>query len=85
VGAFGLPQDIKVVIKLRPMIPSHEQNGRVVGHPDQCVYPDVAFLDRRFVGRQIAVYDEEVRMRLNCVPHKPLQTPSGVGEVVIFF
>ena len=66
------------------MIPRHKQNGRMVGHPDQHVYPDVAFIDGRLIGRQISVYDEQVGMRLHRIPHKPLQTLGRIGKVVIF-
>jgi hypothetical protein len=66
------------------MISRYQDYGRVVGHFDQPIDPEVPFLNRGLVGREVAVDHKEVNTRLGGVCDKPLQTLRGVGEVAIF-
>jgi hypothetical protein len=58
--------------------------GRVVGHFDHHVDPEVPFLDCGLVGREVAVYHKEVNARLDGISDKPFQALGGVGEVAVF-
>jgi hypothetical protein len=66
------------------MISCHQDYGRVVGHFDQPVDPEVPFLDRCLVGRKVAVDYKEVNARPDGIGDKPFQTLRGIGEVVVF-
>jgi hypothetical protein len=66
------------------VISRHQYYGRVVGHLDQHVHPEVPFLDCGFVRREVAVDHKEVNARPDGICDKPFQTLRGVGEVTVF-
>jgi len=66
------------------VISRYQYYGRVVGHFDQPVDPEVPFLNCGLVGREIAVDHKEVNARLDGICDKPFQTMCGVGEVAVF-
>ena len=66
------------------MIPGHYYDRRMVSHPDQHIDPEVAFLDGRLVGGEVAVYHEQICLGLNCVRGIPLEALRGVAGIVIF-
>jgi hypothetical protein len=64
---------------------SRDQNHRsVIGHFDQPVDPEVPFLNRGLVSREVAVDHKKVNVRLDGIRDKPFQALSGVGEVAVF-
>jgi hypothetical protein len=65
------------------VISCNQDYGRVVGHFDQPVDPEVPFLDRGLVGDEVAVDHKAVNARPDGICDKPFQTLSGVGEVVV--
>ena len=66
------------------MISRYQYYGRVVGHFDQPVDPEVPFLNRGLVGREVAIDHKEINARADGVCDKPFQALSGVGEVAVF-
>jgi hypothetical protein len=66
------------------VISCRQDYGRVVGHFDQPVDPEVSFLNHGLVGREVAVDHKEVNVRLDGICDKPFQTLRGVGEVAVF-
>jgi hypothetical protein len=75
---------IQIALQLSTMISRDQDYGRVVGHFDQPVDPEVPFLNRGLVGCEIAVDHKEVNPRPDGICDKPFQALSGVGEVAIF-
>jgi hypothetical protein len=58
----------------------------MVGHPDQHIDPEVPFLDRGLVGRQIAIDHEQVHhVAADGVRDKPFEALSSVIELAVFF
>jgi hypothetical protein len=66
------------------MISCDQNHWSVVGHFNQPVDPEVPFVNRGLVGREVAVDHKEVNAPLDGICGKPLHTLSGVGEVVVF-
>ena len=66
------------------MISRYQYYGRVVGHFDQPVDPEVPLLNRGLVGREVAIDHKEVNVRLDGICDKPLQALGGVCEVAVF-
>jgi hypothetical protein len=58
--------------------------GRVVGHFDQHIDPEVSFLNCGLVGCEVSVDHKEVNACLDGICNKPFQTLGGIGEVAIF-
>jgi hypothetical protein len=75
---------IQISLQLSPMISRHQDYGRVVGHFDQPVDPEVPFLNRGLVGREVAIDHKKVDTRLDGICDKPFQALGGVGKVVVF-
>jgi hypothetical protein len=65
------------------VISRYQYYGRVVGHFDQPVDPEVPFLYRGLIGREVAVDHKEINARLDGICDKPFQALSGVGEVAV--
>jgi hypothetical protein len=53
-------KDVKITLKLSAVISCDQDYGRMGGHPDQHVYPEIPFFNRGLVSRKIAIDDEEV-------------------------
>jgi hypothetical protein len=77
-------KDVKISLQLSTVIFCNQYYGRVVGHFDQSVDPEVPFLNRGLVGREVAVDHKEVNARPDGICDKPFQTLRGVGEVTVF-
>jgi hypothetical protein len=75
---------IQITLQLSTVISCDQDYGCVVGHFDQHVDPEVPFLDRGLVGREVAVDHKEVNARPDGIRDKPFQTLAGVGEVAVF-
>jgi hypothetical protein len=80
----GSAKHIQIALKLRPVISCNQYYGRVVGHFDQPIDPEVPFFNRGLVGREVAVDHKEVNARPDGICDKPFQTLRGVGEVAVF-
>jgi hypothetical protein len=66
------------------VISRYQYYGRVVGHFDQPIDPEVPFLNGGLVRREITVDHKEVNARPDSICDKPFQALSGVGEVAVF-
>jgi hypothetical protein len=66
------------------VISCNQYYGRVVGHFNQPVDPEVPFLNRGLIGREVAVDHKEINARPDGICDKPLQTLRGVSEVAVF-
>jgi hypothetical protein len=80
----GSAKHVQISLQLCPVISCRQDYGRVVGHFDQPVDPEVSFLNHGLVGREVAVDHKEVNVRLDGICDKPFQTLRGVGEVAVF-
>ncbi len=56
----------------------------MVGHFDQPVDPEVPFLNRGLVGREVAVDYKQVCLLADSVIHEPTQAPNGVTKISVF-
>jgi hypothetical protein len=79
----GSAKHIQISLQLRSVISRDQYYGRVVGHFDQPVDPEVPFLDCGLVRREVAVDHKEVNARPDGICDKPFQALRGVGEVVV--
>jgi hypothetical protein len=75
---------IQIALQLSTVISCDQNHRSVVGHFDEPVDPEVPFLNRGLVGRQVAVDHKEVNARADGVCDKPFQALGGVGEVAVF-
>jgi hypothetical protein len=75
---------IQITLQLSTVISSYQYYGRMVGHLDQPVDPEVPFLNRGFVRREVAVDHKEVNAGTDGIRDKPFQALRGVGEVAVF-
>jgi hypothetical protein len=66
------------------VISRYQYYGRVVGHFDQHVNPEVPFHDCGLVGREVTVDYKEVNAHPDGICDKPFQTMCGVSEVAVF-
>src|SRR5579859_4241050 len=76
-------KDVEIPVKFLAVIPGHENDRSMIGHPNQHVDPQIPFLDGCFVGRKIAIDDEDVGIGTDGVRHKPFQTLCGITEVAV--
>jgi hypothetical protein len=51
---------VQVALQLCAVIARDQDCGGVIGHPDQCVYPEIPFLDGCLARRKIPIDNEEV-------------------------
>ena len=66
------------------MISRDQDDGRVIGHFDQHINPQVSFPNGGLVGCEVAVDHKEVSVRLDGICNKLSQALGGVGEVAVF-
>jgi hypothetical protein len=66
------------------VISRHQDCGRVVGHFDQPIDPEVPFLDCGLVGCEVAVDHKEVNARMDGIGDKAVQAVGGVTKVAVF-
>jgi hypothetical protein len=62
---------IQIALQLRSMISCNKNYGRVVGHFDQPVDPEVPFFNCGLVGREVAVDHKEVNAGTDGICDKP--------------
>jgi hypothetical protein len=67
----GSGKDVKIFLQLCPVISCDQDYGRVVGHFDQHVDPEVSFLDRSLVRGEITVDHKQVNVRPDGIRGKP--------------
>jgi hypothetical protein len=82
--ALSPPKHVQIALQLRSVISCDQDCGRVVGHFDQPVDPEVPPLNCGLVRGEVTVDHKEVNARPDGICDKPLQTLRGVGEVAVF-
>jgi hypothetical protein len=75
---------IQIALQLCSVISRCQNYGRVIGHFDQPVDPEVTFFNRGLVRGEVAVHYKKVYLCPDGIGDKPFQTLRGVGEVVVF-
>jgi hypothetical protein len=77
-------EHVQITLQLSTVVSRYQDYGCVVGHIDQPVDPEIAFLNCGLVGCQVAVDHKEINARPHGICDKPFQALGGVSEVVIF-
>jgi hypothetical protein len=81
---LGATKHIQIALQLSAVISRDQYYGRVVGHFDQHIDPEVPFLNRGLIRREVAVDHKKVYARPDGICDKPFKTLRGVSEVAVF-
>jgi hypothetical protein len=81
---FSPAKHIQIAFQLRSMISRYQNHGGVIGHFDQSVDPEVPFLNRGLIRREVAIDYKEVNACPDGICDKPFQALSGIREVAAF-
>src|SRR5439155_24630421 len=76
--------DVKIPLKLAPVVASDEDDRGVTGHVDEPVDPEIPFPDGGLVGGQVAVDDEQVGSGGNGIGDEPFEAAGGIAKVAVF-